>query len=492
MRRTLARPDPEPERREERRPRPLPAANDLRVPHDTVNECVLLAAAFRDPERRRELLRDVPAGDLFGKGHAEAWAALKELDDRSLAFSLDTLVQLGAGKVERDYFERLLELHPETPPNLPHHVEQLRWDAQRVRAAHGPLQELEDLFRDLACRPEVLAQKARQLADDLATTDGSSLEDPRALLAANAARRAARRAGTAVYPYGLDGFEREPDGRWRIKPGLAPGTLTTFTGVSGSGKSVAAKRVALAQVVDLERSPVLFGAWEEESGQVLEDLAWMQLGLDRDDVEEGRLDDAGLRAMAREEERLVAHVKFLRKPPTRRGDTNAGRIAWIANEVARSGAKVFVADLLDRVLPEDEVKDEARAWKEIANAAQQTGSAFLVVHQQRLKDVEQRPDKRPTREGVKGSAAIVEASDTLIGWHRRGLWKAVEDTAVEAIVLKQKRGKWPLAVEFDWDPKRASLRNGREVKYLRPGEEGSDVDGFIDRMQRGRGGRSGR
>ena len=197
-------------------------------------------------------------------------------------------------------------------------------------------------------------------------------------------------------------------------------------------------------------------------------------------------------AMAREEERLVAHVKFLRKPPTRRGDTNAGRIAWIANEVARSGAKVFVADLLDRVLPEDEVKDEARAWKEIANAAQQTGSAFLVVHQQRLKDVEQRPDKRPTREGVKGSAAIVEASDTLIGWHRRGLWKAVEDTAVEAIVLKQKRGKWPLAVEFDWDPKRASLRNGREVKYLRPGEEGSDVDGFIDRMQRGRGGRSGR
>ena len=79
MRRTLARPDPEPERREERRPRPLPAANDLRVPHDTVNECVLLAAAFRDPERRRELLRDVPAGDFFGKGHAEAWAALKEI-----------------------------------------------------------------------------------------------------------------------------------------------------------------------------------------------------------------------------------------------------------------------------------------------------------------------------------------------------------------------------------------------------------------------------
>lgn len=485
MRRSEAK---EPRREEDVRPA-KPSPSDLRVPHDAQNESVLIAAACRSPERRRELLKLAAPGDFFGKGHAEFWAALGELERRSLDYSLDSVAVLGAGTVDREYFARLVEIQgDDEPPNLLFHVDRLKWDAQRINAAHGPLQDLCDLFRQMAASPEQLAAKARQLADDLATSGaGGSVEDPRELLAQNRAVRAARRTGTAIYPYGLDGFEREPDGKWRVKPGLKPGTLTVFSGVSGSGKSVAAKRVALAQVRDFDRTPVLFGAWEEESGTVLEDLAWMALGIDRNLVEEGKLDERQEEAMAEEEEKLLQYVKFLKRPRDGKRDTNAGRVAWIAGEVARTGAKVFVADLLDRVLPEDDTRDEARAFKLIANAAQETDAAFLVVHQQRLKDVENRPDKRPTREGVKGSGAIIEASDTLIGFHRPGLMKNVEDVTIEAIVLKQKRGRFPFSIAFDWDANHASLTNGREVKYLRPGEDGSDVDGFIERNA-GRGG----
>lgn len=478
------------QRREEDARPSKPSASDLRVPHDAQNESVLIAAACRSPERRRELLKLAGPECFFGKGHPEFWAALGELERRSLDYSLDSVAVLGAGTVDREYFARLLEIQEGAgePPNLLFHVDRLKWDAQRIGAAHGPLQDLCDLFRQMAASPEQLAAKARQLADDLATAGGGgSVEDPRALLAENRAARASRRLGAAIYPYGLDGFERAPDGTWRVKPGLAPKTLTVFTGVSGSGKSVAAKRVALAQVRDFDRTPVLFGAWEEESGTVLEDLAWMALGYDRNLVGDGKLTPEQEEAMAREEERLLGFVRFLKRPREGKRDTNAGRVAWIASEVARTGVKVFVADLLDRVLPEDEVKDEARAFKLIADAAKATDAAFLVVHQQRLKDVEQRPDKRPTREGLKGSGAIIEASDTLIGFHRPGLWKSVDDASIEAIVLKQRRGRWPFSVEFDWDPNFASLTNGREVKYLRPGEDGGDVDGFIERNA-GRGG----
>jgi hypothetical protein len=58
---------------------------------------------------------------------------------------------------------------------------------------------------------------------------------------------------------------------------------------------------------------------------------------------------------------------------------------------------------------------------------------------------------------------------------------------LEAIVLKQRRGRWPFAVRFDFEPKRWTLKKGREVAYLRPGEDG--LDGIVDR--RGGRGRSG-
>lgn len=462
----------------------------LRVPHDAVNEQVVLAAACGDPEARRRLLREVRPEELHGAGHLEAWVALGEIERRSLDFSLDLVRDLSAGAVDVGYLATVLDARPEAPPNLGHHVEQVHWHAQRIGAAQGPLAELNELFRDLAARPEALAAKARELADALAgaRTGGGSVEDPQALCAANRAERAARRSGTAVYPFGLDGFERRPDGSWRVKPGAAPKHLTTLTGVSGSCKSVVAKRVALAQA-QLGRT-VLYGAWEEESGPVLEHLAWMSLGLDRDLVDEGRLDPADERRLDEEEERICARVKFLRKPPqgTGKAKSNRAALGWMAAEVARTGAHVFVPDLFRMALEETEPAEEEAAFRSLLRLAQDADCHVVAVHQQRLKDVESRPDKRPTREGVKGSAGVIEASTTLIGVHRPGLWKSAEDDKIELIVLKQKSGPWPFSVEFDWDAKRASLTNGREVKYLRPGEDCSDVDSFLGR--RAAGGRS--
>lgn len=482
-------PEPAPSPAERTYARAEPGA--LRVPHDPTNEAVVIAAACRSAERRRELVSQVPVDHFHGKGHVEVWAALRELDERGLAFSLDTVKQLSAGAVDVDQLARLIELRAEDPPNLGHHLDMLRWDAQRVRAAQGPFAELNEQLKELSTPPELLAATARRLADDLAGAGGSaSVEDSVALLAQNRSARAARKAGSAIYPYGLDGFERRPDGTWRVKHGAAPRELTTVTGVSGSCKSVVAKRVALAQAVTFERR-VLYGAWEEESGPVLEHLAWMSLGLDRNLVDEGRLSDEEEAALSAEEERIAARVKFLKKPPLSSGGkkavSNVSRLMWIGSEIARVGAQFFVGDLLHRVLEEDEPAELARAFDAALRVAQDTGAHFLAVHQQLNKDLEKRPDKRPTREAIKGSGGILEASHTVIGVHRKGLWKSVEDDAIELIVLKQKNGPWPFSVEFDWDASRASLANGREVKYMRPGEDGADVDAFIS--QRSGGGR---
>ena len=65
----------------------------------------------------------------------------------------------------------------------------------------------------------------------------------------------------------------------------------------------------------------------------------------------------------------------------------------------------------------------------------------ILAQQQRLKDIELRPDKRPTREGIKGSGAWTEVPDNIIGVHRPALWKPVPDNVLEVDILKQ-RVRW--------------------------------------------------
>lgn len=458
----------------------------LRVPHDPINEQILLAAACRSKDRRAELLRSAPAEHFFCKDHAAFWATLAELDARGLEFGFDTVHQLSGGKLDRAYFEGVVAQRPDVPPNLQHHVEVLRWDAARVLAAHGPLADVIDAFRDQATEPAVLAAAARRLAEDLSQAAPlSGTYDSQALLAGNRAAYEARKIGCPVWPYGLDGFEQDAKGLWRVKPGCAPGDVTVLTGVSGSGKSIVSKAIANGQARREVR--VLFGAWEEQAGPTLEHLGMMSLGLDRNAVDEGRLDPEDEARLFAEQERIAASVRFLRQPP-RAGRkaklTIEGRIDWVFSEAQRVGARVIVLDLFSRLLVLRRIEEEQAAWEHLQGCARETGIHVVANHQQRLKDVESRSDCRPTREGAKGSAGVVEVADTMIGVYRPAVHRSVEDNVMELILLKQRKGRWPFAVRFDFDPVRVQIAKGREVAYLRPGEDG--LDDVVDRPGRRR------
>lgn len=462
------------------------APGAVRIPHDPVNEQILLAAgSLADPERRREILRDSRPEHFFGKNHAAYWATLAELDARGLDFALDTMVQLSGGKLDPLYFATILERHARVPPNLRHHAEILRWDAARIEAAE-PLADVIALFRDQSTEPAVLAAACRRLAEDVShAAPMNGTFDSTSLIAANRAAYEARGLGVPVWPYGIEGFEREPGGAWRVKPGMKPGKVTVVTALSGHGKSIFVKAVALGQV-GLER-PGLFGAFEDEAPEVLEDVAAMSLGLDRDEVDEGRLQPEDKARFFEEQERVASFLKFMRHPPTdgkRVKSTIAARIEWCFNEAVRVGAVYVVVDLLARLFASAKPEEEQQGWECFQRCAKDTGIHGVATHQQRAGDVEQRSDKRPTREGLKGSKGVLEVADTLIGVYRASLCESVEDKTLEAIVLKQRRGRWPFAVRFDFDPKRWTLKRGREVAYLRPGEDG--LDGIVDR----RGGRS--
>lgn len=256
-------------------------------------------------------------------------------------------------------------------------------------------------------------------------------------------------------------------------PGVAPGKTTIITGVPGSGKSLLAAIVALAQAEAGRR--VIYGAWEMGSESTLDLLAIMRLGWSRYALATGAVTDE--QAVMLDEARawVQQHVRFMDVPGAprvvsnvaARGEraTNDRALDQVHGVIVEAGADVFIADLWKRCLRRTEPDEEEHALVRQQAVFDATRCHGVILQQQRHKDVEQRPDKRPTREGIKGSGAYAEIADTILGVHRPALWKAVDDVTIEIDVLKQRWGQWPLAVEFDYDGDLARITGGKTIAY---------------------------
>lgn len=472
------------------------------VPHDPINEQVLIAAVCVDAKAWDALLPLIPEAFFYGKGHEPIWAALRAMQRRGLYYDPATLQQMSAGQADPKYVEQLVAARPAAPPNLGHHVSMLRWDRNLIETCRGPLSELLLAVRDRKTPQEKVRALAHHVADAFQGF-GSDGHVRRARDVAKDHRQVLhdRRSGQACYPYGIPDLDVYPEGtphrarngssmagRPRMVPGAAPKKMTMITGVSGSYKSVLAKFIGLRQV-ELGRK-VLFGAWEEDEEIALEDMAAMALGLSKYDVATGSYSAADADDLADEMERLDPWLSFFTLPHewthSLQKKANDKAIDTIFQVVADSKCDVFIGDLLNRALEENDPKDEDRAARRFQAMNKRLGIHLIAVHQQRLKDVETRTDNRPTREGMKGSATWVEVADQILGVHAESIWKDVPDDKIEIIVMKQRRAPWPMAVEFEFDPAFPAFEVGRDVPYRRPGED-SSMDEFLGK--RGRRGR---
>jgi replicative DNA helicase len=454
---------------------------------------VVIAAVVVD-EGARKYLQSIRADHFYGRGHAAAWRALQDIERRGLSYDPATVRQISGGRADAEQIEQYVRDRPSAPPNLGHHVEMLLWDRQRVEAARGPVTQFIEAIRDPTADPSRLRSLSRQVAQSFEGVGAARhLCSPRALVEAHSLELTARREGRAVYPTGIealdnygegdvdhrDGVERSLAGRPRLVPNLAPGKVTLMTGVSGSCKTTMAALVALLQA-ELDRR-VLFGAWEQGSGMTMELIAAMSLGWSRTDVMVGDFDEEEQRQLEEEMLRLGEWITFFELPFGRtRGEheINDRNIDLIQEHVAASGCDLFVADLMRRAFKETSPDDEEQALYRLQAMAQQERVHLAMIHQLRLKDVEQREDKRPTRESIKGSSGWVDVSDQIIGWHRPSLFKNLSEETLQAIVLKQRYGRCPEAVEWRYLPEYGQIDDGHTIEYLRPGEEGA-IDGFL-------------
>ena len=342
----------------------------------------------------------------------------------------------------------------------------------RASAASGPLSLLLEAVRNPKEAPERVRALARHVGQAFAGS-GSRLVHDSATLIAEHIREVERRVeGHETWPYGIPGLDNyEGSSRRRMIPGAAPGMVTVVTGVSGSGKSALIAHMALG--LAKQRRKVTYGAWEMSGGVTLELLACISLGWSRSDLMEGRLTRDHVKLLRERMEVISRWVVFAPNPFRRaRGEkrSNERNLDMIAAIIAETGCEVFIADLWKRCLADASPEAEEDALSQQQAMFEDMRVHGILAQQQRLKDVEQRANKQPTRDGVKGSSMWVEMADSMIGTHRPGQWKSIPDDKLQGIILKQRYAPWPLAVEFEWNGEKGSIAGGTSIDVRMQGE----------------------
>ena len=469
----------------------------VRVPHDSVNEMVLIAAVLQDESARKKYLSTLSPDFFYGNGHSVIWSSLQEIDRKGLEYNPMTLKQIG-GDVDIKYVESLIEQRPVTPKNLSHHVEMLMWDNSRISTARGALTTFLALLKDPKSDPLATRVAAKQIETSLAVGNNQSLRNPNQLIDEQMRSIRKRRDGHATFGFGIEGLDTytrgdtaivdgrltDLNGKPRLVPGTAPGYVTVVTGVSGSGKTTATTRGVLGIYHDNRR--VAYGAYEQGSGMSLELLAAMELGMSRTDLMTGRFDDedeSDLRStMEQISERVVFdEIPFNNFDERKAKFQNQRAIDRIARSIIDSKCDVYVADLFRRTMGEMDPADEERALYRMQEMAKSLNVHLILVQQQNAKQVEASKHKLPSRETIKGSGAWVEIADQIIAWYRPALYKNVPDDRIYSLILKQRYGKWPQMIEHLWEPVHGTIEAGKTVdmKFGEDAEDGS-VDSFMN------------
>ena len=450
------------------------------IPHDVLNEQILIASALVDPLVRDTLLPKVQAGLFIDTQHGLTWEAMQRMHQKKLIFDLPALALELGGSVDTAYLQSLIATYPTAAANIGTHVSSLRWDHTRAETTRTSLPDFLRAMQDPKESPAKVKALARAVEQSLdVALDRSFMANPRLL--ANSHKEEIRgRMTRSCYEYGLPALDyfdhdQEEPTEHRLIPGAAPKKITLITGVSGSGKSVVAARIGLEQA--RRGRQVLYGAWEMGDGDTIEMMANTSLSWSRTKTSTGKLDEKDLDQHAKRMEEIGQYVHFFDPPfhqdPSRKY-SNDDALDELHRQIADSGCEVVILDLWERCIQDGSPGPERRALFKTQQIAKATGTHIILVCQQKLKEVEGRKDKKPTRNTILGSSAWVDIADTILGVHRPALWKPITDDVIEISILKQRFGKWPMNIQFEWDGELMKIAKGQEIEYEHPGTREQD------------------
>lgn len=458
--------------------------NKVSIPVDTINEQIVVAAVLVDQSLREQYVQKEPADRFADTDHALIWTAIRNVLQRGKGFDLQLLHAEISGKVKLEYLRQLVTTYPKPPVNMASHVARLRHDHMRKQAAEDVIPSFIRVLRDPQASPAMLRQAAERVGKAFqgGTGDRSFMLNPKLIVAEAMEDIRKRSEEQAIFPFGIPDLDNFPDGSARMIPGAEPGQVTLITGASGSGKSVLAAMIALQQVRLGRR--VMMGAWEMGEKKTLEMMAIMSFTVphpetgalsthihqvtSRSALSSGQVSQLQRAALQARMDQIAEWVRFFPIPfahdPAKKV-TNEDVLGELNQMVDECGCEVVVYDLFERCMVDNSPGPERRLLFAIQAIHKRTNTHGILVCQQKVKEVEKKADRRPARDTIFGSAAWVEIADSILGAYRPAQARSIPDDTMELLILKQRYGRWPLAVVFDWDADRLTIMHGREADF---------------------------
>lgn len=454
--------------------------------YDPRNERVVIGAAIADAEKRKSLSRAIAADEFLVPNHAGIWRAMRVLVDQNLTYDGELFRRLVAdeGLTIDDAYLTGLEAEACVPDNLDWHLTTLRWDATKARVMQGALPELLKSLKDTKASADLVATNARAVLRSLEGGQGRKYMRRKIELRDQYyADVQARTIAGNFYPFGYDALDAH------LVEGSAPGKTCVVAGLSGSGKSTFCADWAI-RLAKMDRR-VLYCAYEMGAISTLDIMVSSITNIEIVRVVQGKLSDDELVRVRKAVSWITSKITFMENAffseELRRGKrSNDRNLDLFESYIAESGCDVIICDLWERVLADLSYDAVTMALYRQQQMFQEYNVFGVIVHQLRGKDVEKRPDKRPTREAIKGTGAFVEVADLIFGIHREAQFKNVPDTEIETLCLKQRKGEANWSVAFEWSGARSRVGgHGRDVSFD-PGLEDVMMGGGIDDVQTNR------
>lgn len=445
--------------------------------YDPANEVLVIRAAVALAQTNasafRAIVHSIAQDEFLVSKNCAIWRVLREMADRGLAYSSQLMRQLVSNEssdVSEIYLEEI-ERDAEVPANLQWHVDTLRWDATRARVLNGSLSELVADMTDPRVAPERALSSARSVVRSLEGGSGRRfIRRPDEARNVYAHELRHRREKGSFFPCG---FQAVDD---RMTEGFMPGKTAIITGLSGSGKSTFAAKLAI-NMARLGRKPLMC-VWEMGTISTLDVMMAILTSIPLEDIVKGRYGNEELRRLDKANNWVSKHIRFMENAffgqlvQERQKRSNMRNLDILEGYIAESGCDEIIMDLWDRILADQSPDAVTDALYRQQNMHVEYNVHGTLLVQLRLKDVEKRSDKRPTRESIKGVGTFVEVADLIFGVHRDAQFKDVPDNALELICLKQRKGKPNWAVRFGWQGETCQISDGIEVPY-NPGLESS-------------------
>lgn len=458
--------------------------------YDAGNEAMVIRAAIalaheEDRTAFRGLVHSIGDHEFLVSQHAALWRVLRRISTENLEYARMAVATFLEAEPVQPTVEQLDELESSAalPPNLEFIVKTLRWDATRARVFRGSLSEL-----------------VRDLQDPRVSTD-RALSSARSVVRAlegGTARRFIHRRDEREATYRSELERRKEQGNKypgnipaldaNLTEGFMPGNCSVITGLSGSGKSTFAAKLAI-ELAKIGRRPLVC-AWEMGSTSTLDVLVSMLTGVPLDVVCNGTYSEDEERKLFRANAWVNRKLVFMEnaffseiresRDGKRQRRSNERNLDILEGYIAESGCDVVIMDLWDRLLADQSPEGVTDALYRQQNMCREYSFHGIMLVQLRLKDVEKRVDKRPTRESIKGVATFVEVPDLIFGVHRDSQFKDVPDNTLELICLKQRKGRSNWAVRFGYEGSRCQIVGGETIPYNPGLETISEHDDIAD------------